>query len=51
MRKVSRTAFVRLALIEGVVVLLGAGLLRLLVLAACLADPQLFAAGLQPPTE
>lgn len=45
-----RTQFVRLALIEGAVIAVGFGLLGLLGAAACVIDPQLFAATLLPPT-
>jgi hypothetical protein len=44
-----RTQFVRLALIEGVVIALGVALIGLLGVAACLIDPQVFAATLLPP--
>jgi hypothetical protein len=48
MSHLARTRFVRLALIEGVVIALGIALLGLLGLAACFIDPQLYAATLLP---
>ncbi|HYS14496.1 MAG TPA: hypothetical protein VEN28_14390 [Burkholderiaceae bacterium] len=45
----ARTRFVRLALIEGAVIALGFALLGLLGVAACVIDPQLYAATLLPP--
>jgi len=49
MSQQSRTQLVRLALIEGAVIAVGAGMLGLLVVVACFIDPQLFAAMLAPP--
>lgn len=46
-----RTQFVRLALIEGVVIALGAGLVSLLAVVACIIDPQLYPASLTPPSQ
>ena len=49
MSQQARTQFVRLALIEGIVIAVGVGLLGLLGVAACFIDPQLYAASLLPP--
>ncbi len=49
MAQPARTQFVRLALIEGVVIALGVGLLGLLGVVACFIDPQLYPASLTPP--
>jgi len=46
----ARTQIVRLALIEGVVIALGIGLLGLLGVVACFIDPQLYPAALTPPS-
>jgi hypothetical protein len=50
MSQQARTRIVRLALIEGAVIALGLSLLGLLGAAACVIDPQLYAATLLPPT-
>jgi hypothetical protein len=49
MAQPARTPIVRLALIEGAVIVLGFALLGLLGAAACFIDPQLYAATLLPP--
>jgi len=49
MAHTARTQIVRLALIEGAVIAVGAGLLGLLGVVACIIDPQLYAATLLPP--
>lgn len=46
-----RTQFVRLALIEGVVIALGVGLVGLLAVVACFIDPQLYPTSLTPPSQ
>lgn len=50
MAQPARTPLVRLALIEGVVIAVGFGLLGLLGAAACVIEPHLYAATLLPPT-
>jgi hypothetical protein len=46
-----RTQFVRLALIEGVVIALGVGLIGLFALVSCFIDPTLYPASLTPPSQ
>jgi hypothetical protein len=46
----SRTRIVRLALIEGVVIAVGFGLVSLIGAAACVIDPHVLAATVLPPT-
>jgi hypothetical protein len=50
MAQPARNQIVRLALIEGVVIALGVGLLGLLGVVACLIDPQLYPTTLTPPS-
>jgi hypothetical protein len=50
MAQPARTQIVRLALIEGIVIALGIGLLGLLGVVACLIDPQLVPTSFTPPS-
>jgi hypothetical protein len=50
MSRLLRTPLLRLALIEGLVLAIGGGLLALLVVAACLAEPTVLRLSLLPPT-